>query len=122
MRLEAKGASGWRLRRGPVGSGKPQELTRPQPDIKDDPVGVMWALLCGARGQHTPEPNGSPMCRKSCTCAMPHANTQGCTDHRSAHQGFGSRESLGLRFRPAPKPPGLEGLPPAPAAGTLAVS
>lgn len=47
MRLEAKGASGWRLRRGPVASGKPQKLTRSQPDIKDDPVGVMRILLCG---------------------------------------------------------------------------
>lgn len=68
MRLEAKGVSGWRLQRGPAASGKPQELTRFQPDIKDDPVGVMWALLCGVWGQHMPEPNGSPMCGKSHIC------------------------------------------------------
>lgn len=64
MRLEAKRASGWRLQGGPVASGKPQELTRSRPDIKDDPVGVMWALLCRAWGQQLPEPNGSPMCRE----------------------------------------------------------
>lgn len=43
MRLEAKGASGWRLQRGSVGSGQPQEHTRYHPDIKDDPAGVTWA-------------------------------------------------------------------------------
>lgn len=59
-----------------MASGKPQELTRSQPDIKDDPVGVMWALLCRAWGQQLPEPNGSPMRRQSHTCMTPHPNTE----------------------------------------------
>lgn len=71
MRLEAKGASGWRLRGGSAASGQPQELTRSQPDIKDDPVGVVWALLRGVWGQHKPDANGSHMYRKSHRCQPP---------------------------------------------------
>lgn len=106
MRLEAKGASDWRLQRGPVAFGQPQELTRSRPNIRDDPVGVMWAPLRGAWGQHMPEPDCSLMCRKSHTCQ--HPPPPPCQDHMSGHlRNLCFPESLSLEFRPLPRPSGL---------------
>lgn len=124
MRLEAKGASGWRLRGGSAASGQPQELTRSQPDIKDDPVGVVWALsvACGA-STNLMQMVLTRTGRAIDVSPLPHPNKHRGEGPMSGHWGIDALQGVrawSLGHRQAVW--AGKAWSPTPAAGTLAVS